>query len=128
MKTPLSTLRSALSASVVPTASLAFLVAVPVSFANSAAVPADAKPTLTLTQAGAQAATLAVTGMSCASCERAITASLKKLDGVQTVAFRKGKDSQGVRTVVVTYAPGAQVTTAQLVQAVEAAGYHASVK
>lgn len=94
--------------------------------AHAAAGEAD-KPSLTVAQAGAEKAILKVKGMSCGSCEKAITTQLKKLDGVQTVSFRKGKNSEGVRVAEVGYAKGAQVTTAALVQAVKKAGYHASL-
>ena len=94
--------------------------------AHAAAGEAD-KPSLTVAQAGAEKAILKVNGMSCSSCEKAITAQLKKLEGVQSVSFRKGKSSEGVRVAEVGYAKGAQVTTAALVQAVKKAGYSASL-
>ena len=92
----------------------------------------EGKPTLTVSQLsqpsakGAQRALLQVKGMSCGSCEKAISAQLKKIEGVITVSFRKGKDSEGGRVAEVSYSPGVKVTTAALIQAVEKAGYHAS--
>lgn len=75
-------------------------------------------------QAAAQPATvtLAIDGMTCASCGVTIKVALKKLDGVKdaTVSF-KDKRAQ------VTYDP-ARVTPDRMVKAIEDAGYKARVE
>jgi len=65
--------------------------------------------------------TLALDGMTCASCAARIESTLNKLDGVEaTVNF-------ATETAAVTYDP-VQVEPARLVEAVEKIGYHAQPK
>lgn len=92
--------------------------------AGHAAVSVEgAGPTLKVERAGSEKALLKVQGMSCASCEKSISAQLRKVEGVRSVSFRKGKDSEGARVAEVSFAEGAQVPAAALAQAVEKAGY-----
>src|SRR5665213_3697497 len=63
--------------------------------------------------------TLALEGMTCASCATRIERSLNKLDGVEaTVNF-------ATETATVSYDPD-RVAPARLVDAVESIGYHAA--
>jgi mercuric ion transport protein len=79
-------------------------------------------PSLALTEAGAQQATFEVKGMSCASCEKAIQAALRKIEGVKNVTFLKPSKS-GTRIAQVTFEKGSQVATEVLTQAIKSAGY-----
>ena len=84
------------------------------------------RPEFHLSEAGKSKAVFQITGMSCQSCEKAITASLKKVNGVQAVTFKKKSSQDAPRLAEVSLKSGVQVDPAQLIQAVEAAGYHAS--
>jgi copper chaperone CopZ len=84
------------------------------------------KPQFVLSEAGRSKAVFQIAGMSCKSCERSVSAQLKKIVGVQDVVFLAKKAANGVRTAEVTFAPQAKVDTAQLLKAVEAAGYSAT--
>lgn len=64
---------------------------------------------------------LSITGMTCGSCVRHVTDALRGVSGVGEARV----DLQGGRATV-EY-DSATVTTAQMVQAVEEAGYHATV-
>jgi copper chaperone len=87
------------------------------------------KPSMTLVkseadgQAGMSKATFQVKGMMCGSCEKNISASLKKVEGVKTISFGK-KDKAGLRLAVITY--DGNVASEQLVKAVQDAGYSAT--
>jgi mercuric transport protein len=75
-----------------------------------------------LQAAGQATVTLALDGMTCASCGATIRVVLKKLDGVRdaTVSFKD-------RRAQVTYDP-ARVTPDKMVKAIEDAGYKARVE
>jgi copper chaperone CopZ len=85
------------------------------------------KPSLTLAQAGGEKAVFQVKGMMCKSCEKNISAALKKVEGVKNVTFHK-KNAEGLRLAEVSLAPGSKVSPEQLAQAIEGAGYHATVQ
>jgi copper chaperone CopZ len=74
---------------------------------------------------GSQKAVFQVKGMMCQSCEKKIQASLKKLEGVNSVTFHK-KNAQGIRLAEVSLAAGSKVTPVELMKAVEDAGYSAT--
>lgn len=71
---------------------------------------------------GPATVTLALDGMTCASCGATIRLTLKKLDGVKdaTVSFKD-------KRAEVTYDP-ARVTPDRMVKAIEDAGYKARVE
>lgn len=64
---------------------------------------------------------LSITGMTCGSCVRHVTEALHRVDGVGAAQV----ELQGGRATV-AYDP-ASATAAQMVQAVEEAGYQATV-
>ncbi len=65
--------------------------------------------------------TIQVSGMSCQGCVKAVTAALKNTNGVKTAEVSLEKNIASVE-----YDP-AVVTPEELVQAIEEAGYGASV-
>ncbi|MGS0740776.1 heavy metal translocating P-type ATPase [Glaciimonas sp. GG7] len=67
-----------------------------------------------------EAMTLAITGMTCASCSGRVEKALKKIPGVQAVTVNLATDSAFIETV------GA-VSSEQFIAAVEAAGYTAAL-
>jgi Cu+-exporting ATPase len=81
------------------------------------ATPSTAAPTA---QPGVAQQELAITGMTCASCVARIERKLGKLEGVQTASVNLATERASV-----TYDP-ASVSPAQLISAVEAAGYGAA--
>lgn len=85
---------------------------------GAATAPVDAQ---TAVSAADQQATIAVEGMTCASCSISIRTTLKKLDGVKAVEASHEKNQ-----VSVTYDP-AKVKPAQLVEAISKLGYPASL-
>ncbi len=84
------------------------------------------RPAFLLSEAGKSKAVFQITGMSCQSCEKAITASLKKINGVEKVTFKAKKGNDAPHLAIVSLKSGVQVDPAKLIEAVEAAGYHAS--
>jgi copper chaperone CopZ len=84
-------------------------------------------PSLTLTESGPQKAVFQVSGIMCRSCEKKIQAALRKVDGVKAVTFQKLQGKGGVRVTEVTFEKGGKVTPAVLAQAVEGAGYKATL-
>ena len=82
-------------------------------------------PTFVLSEAGKKTATFQITGMSCQSCERSVSAQLKKIDAVEKVTFKK-KGQSGLRLAIVQFKDGKSVDSSLLLQAVEKAGYQAS--
>lgn len=69
----------------------------------------------------AESVTLAIEGMTCASCSTAIRTALKRLDGVRDARVKADE-----KRAVVDYEP-AKVTPQQMVDAVNKLGYQASV-
>jgi copper chaperone CopZ len=69
-----------------------------------------------------QTANLALEGLTCAACKFAVKAALKSLDGVEQVDV-----SYEERKATVVYDPEA-VTPQQLVEAVNATGFHAELQ
>lgn len=65
--------------------------------------------------------TVTVEGMSCAHCEIAVQDAIRKLPGI-----RKAKASKRKKEAVITY-DEAQVTLSQIVDAILATGYTASL-
>lgn len=82
--------------------------------ARAEGAPPQASPALSTV-------TLAVEGMSCASCSVAVRVALEKLDGV-----RDARVSFEQKRAIVRYVVG-QVTPQQMVEAVNRLGYRASV-
>lgn len=82
--------------------------------ANAEAPSGDAK-------SSAQSVTIAVEGMTCASCSVAVRTALKKLDGV-----KDAKVSTADKRAVVEYEP-AKVKPEQMVEAINKLGYRASL-
>jgi copper chaperone CopZ len=82
-------------------------------------------PRFVLSEAGKKQAVFQIAGMSCGSCEKSVTAQLKKVQGVEGVEFQKKKGTS-LRMAVIRFKDGAQVDPARLVDAVSAAGYQAT--
>jgi copper chaperone CopZ len=85
------------------------------------------EPSFALTEAGPQKAVFQVNGIMCKSCEKKIQAALSKVQGVKSVTFLKAGSRGGIRLAQVTYESGSQVTPAQLAQAVQGAGFKATL-
>lgn len=89
--------------------------------AGSSLVPAVPWTTEVSHAAETETVSLAVEGMTCASCTFAVKAALKKLDGVEgaKVSFRE-------KSAVVTYDPQ-RVTPDDMVSAIDDTGFAASL-
>lgn len=85
------------------------------------------EPSLVLNESGPQKAVFQVNGIMCKSCEKKIQAALSKVQGVKSVTFLKAGSKNGIRLAQVTYESGSQVTPAQLAQAVQGAGFKATL-
>jgi copper chaperone CopZ len=83
--------------------------------ARAEEVPSDDVPALL-------SVTLAVEGMTCASCSVAVRMALKRLNGVHTVEMSVEK-----KRAVINYEP-AKVMPERMIEAVNRLGYHAAVQ
>ncbi len=81
---------------------------------DKSAEPSSAKPSLTLENSTPGKATFLVKGMMCRSCEGKIKTTLKKIDGVKSIEFKKGHHA------VVTF-DEAKVTPNLLIDAINKA-------
>jgi Cu+-exporting ATPase len=77
--------------------------------------------TIAARAAATEAVRLDIEGMTCASCAARIERRLNALDGVEAVV------NYATETAAVSLAPGTTTDGAQLIEAVSAAGYHASL-
>jgi copper chaperone CopZ len=102
------------------------LAALPLLACGNAASAASAEdppsPTASSEETAERTVILGIGGMTCASCSATVKVALKKLDGVLdvTVSFEE-------KRATVNYDAG-RVTPAKMVEAVEAAGYEATVE
>ena len=85
------------------------------------------EPSLALTEAGPTKAVFQVSGIMCKSCEKHIQAALRGVQGVKAVTFRKADGKAKVYLAEVTFENGGKVAPATLVQAVESAGFKATL-
>lgn len=85
------------------------------------------EPSLALTESGPQRAVFQVHGVMCQSCQKKIQAALRKVQGVKSVTFLKAGSKDGTRLAQVTFENGSNVSADALAQAVQGAGFKATI-